>query len=130
MRTSWQKLVQEKRKLTKSTSDSKAMADDPDKNDIDKIKVQKSKLELHIQEFQSIVKELENKNNGNIDKTQLEREFEELDELKDAAQMLLIELNNKLEKEERLWKEQLEREERLQNNNWKMKRNCEENKWN
>ena len=57
---------------------------------------------------------MENKNNENIDKTQLEREFEELDELKDTAQMSLIELNNKLEKEERLQKEQLEKEEKLQ----------------
>ena len=102
MRTVRQKLVQAKQKLKKSTSDSKAMADDPDKNDIDKIKVQKSKLELHIQEFQSLVEELENKNNENIDKTQVQCEFEELDELKDTAQMSLIELNNKLEKEERL----------------------------
>ena len=39
--------MQAKRKLTKSTGDSKAMADDPDKNDIDKIKVQKSKLEIN-----------------------------------------------------------------------------------
>ena len=56
---------------------------------------------------------MENKNNENIDKTQVECEFEELDELKDTAQMSLIELNNKLEKEERLRKEQLEKEERL-----------------
>ena len=110
MRTVPQKLVQAKRKLTKSTSDRKAMADDPDKKDIDKIKVQKSKLELHIQEFQSLVEELENENNGNNDKTQLEREFKELDELKDTAQMSLIQLINKLEKEERLRKEQLEKE--------------------
>ena len=77
------------------------MADDPDKNDIDKIKAQKSKLELHIQEFQSLAEELENKNNKNIDKTQLEREFKEVNELKDTAQMTLIELNSKLAKKER-----------------------------
>ena len=119
MRTVRQKLMQAKRKLTKSTGDSKAMADDPDKNDIDKIKVQKSKLELYIQEFQNFVEELENENNENNDKTQLEREFEELDELKDTAQMSLIEMNNKLEKEDRCEK-----------NNWKRKRNYEENEWN
>ena len=47
MRTVPQKLVQAKWKLTKSTGDSKVMAGNPDKNDINKIKVQKSKLELH-----------------------------------------------------------------------------------
>ena len=92
------------------------MAEDPEESNVTKLNIQKNKLELHIQEFKSLVDELEKTSNHDTD----EKEFEELDKMKVDAQMALIELKNKidvlngeLEKEEKLRHEQLEKEERL-----------------
>ena len=82
-------------------------------------KLQKSKLELHLQEFRSLVEELRPTDND-INETDLEKGYEELDGISDAATVTLMKINNKieylneqLEKEEKLWKEQLQWEQKL-----------------
>ena len=53
----WQKLGLATKKLKKSTQDSKNLCDDETKKSVKIIKLQKSKLELHLQEFRSLVEE-------------------------------------------------------------------------
>ena len=53
----WQKLGLATKKLKKSTQDSKNLCDDETKKSVKIIKLQKSKLELHHQEFRSLVEE-------------------------------------------------------------------------
>ena len=68
------------------------MAEDPEENNLTKLNVQKNKLELHIPKFKSLVSELGKTSNQDTD----EKEFQELDKMKDDAQMALIELKNKI----------------------------------
>ena len=53
----WQKLGLATKKLKKSTQDSKNLCDDETKKSVKIIKLQKIKLELHLQEFRSLVEE-------------------------------------------------------------------------
>ena len=53
------------KKLMKSTQGSKNLCDDKIKKTMKKIKLQKSKLELHLQEVRSLVKELMHTGNDN-----------------------------------------------------------------
>ena len=63
---------------------------------MDKIKLQKSKLELHLHEFRSILYELMRTDNHN-NKTDHEKEYEHLDDASDAAMIILMERNDKTE---------------------------------
>ena len=60
------------------------------------IKLQKSKPELHLQEFRNLVEELMCTDNNN-NETDLEKEYEELDSISDVAMVTLMEINNKIE---------------------------------
>ena len=73
-----------------------------------KIKLQKSKLELHLQEFTNLVEELMHTDDDN-NETDLKKDNEELDSIGDVAMLTLIEINNKIE----FRNEQLEKEEQL-----------------
>ena len=105
--------VQEKlrlatKKLKKSTEDSKNLCEDEIEKAVKKYKLQKSKLELHLPEFRSLVEELRPTDND-INETDLEKGYEELDGISDAATVTLMKINNKIE----YLNEQLEKEEKL-----------------
>ena len=68
----------------------------------------KKKLELRLQEFFSLVEELMRTNNGS-NEHDLEKEYEELDNVRNTAMVTLMEINSKLE----FLNEQLEKEEKL-----------------
>ena len=65
MVTMRQKLGLATKKLMKFTQDSKNLCDDKIKKTMKKIKLQKSKLELHLQEVRSLVEELMHTGNDN-----------------------------------------------------------------
>ena len=71
-------------------------------------KKRKKKLELLLQEFINLVEELMRTNNDSHEHD-LEKEYEELDNVRDTAMVTLMEINSKLE----FLNEQLEKEEKL-----------------
>ena len=60
------------KKVKKSSEDSKNLCDDETEKTMKKYKLQKSKLELHLQEFRSLVEELMRTDNDN-NETDLEK---------------------------------------------------------
>ena len=72
------------------------LCDDETEKTMTKYKLQKSKLQLHLQEFRSLVEELMRTDNDN-NETDLEKEYEELDGISDVAMVTLMEINNKIE---------------------------------
>ena len=98
-----------------------------------KIKLQKSKLELHLHELKSLVDELMRMDNYN-NKTDLEKKYHELEGLSDAAMITLIKINNKieflsqqLEKEKKRRKEHLNKKKNYEKNNLNEKKSCKLN---
>ena len=80
-----------------------------------KIKLQKSKRELHLQEFKSLVKEFMHTDNDK-NETDLEKEYEGSESVSDTAMVTLMEITKKkseIEQLEQLKIEQLEKEEKL-----------------
>ena len=104
-----QKLGLAAKRLKKSTQDSKNLCDDETKKTLKKIKLQKSKLELHLQEFRSLVVELMLTDND-INETDLEKEYKELDSISDVAMVTLMEINSNI----KFLNEQLEKEGKMQ----------------
>ena len=94
----------------KSTADSKNTCDDETEKTMKETKLQKKKkkLELRLQEFFSLVEELMRTNNGS-NEHDLEKEYEELDNVRNTAMVTLMEINSKLE----FLNEQLEKEKKL-----------------